>query len=225
MYDVGRIRRAALAVFDVRPGPASALVLLRAAEKATEGLAERRDALSALIAYEGAGQYDKDAERYRQWLAQAIPIAEQSAEATSLGVPTSPLQARRYGNLLVEMFTGGVRAGASHWAALANQMSALEDAEEDVYRDTSWMVLWWAQPAANLAAEIGDPKAYDVQGMKEDFAKFTTRVKETAEDMLEEYGLPVAGLLIAGVALWFGWPLIAPALGLAASAGGPRRDD
>ena len=142
MYDVGKIRLAALAVYDVRPGPASALVLLRAAEKALEGLGERRDKLSALIAYEGARQYDKDAERYRQWLAQAIPIAEKSAEATALGEPTSPLQAKRYGGLLVEMFTGGVRAGASHWAALANQLSALEDAEEDVSRDTSWMILW-----------------------------------------------------------------------------------
>ena len=216
---------AALAVYDVRPSAASALVLLRAAEEALRGLGERRDELGALIAYEGARQYDIDAERYRQWLAQAIPVAEKTAQQNALGKPTSTLQARLYGNLLAEMFTGGVRAGASYWASLSNQLSALEDAEEDVARETSWLIKWWAQPAANMAAKIGDALAFNVQELHEDFAKWQTKVKENVGDFIDEYAAPVGALLIAGVVLWFGWPLIGPALGLAASAGGPRRGD
>lgn len=56
MYDVGRVRQAAQAIFDAKPAAPTMLVLLGAAQKAMEGLAERRQSLSTLIAYQAARQ-------------------------------------------------------------------------------------------------------------------------------------------------------------------------
>lgn len=169
-----------------------------------EGLAERRAELGALIAYQGAQQYDKDAKRYRAWLVEATSIAEQIAA----GSPT-PLQADRYAKMLNQAFLGGVTAGVSYWAALANQMSALEDAEQDVAEQTSWLIKWWAVPASLAAVEIAE--AWDVQELAEDYAKWKTDVTEKAERLLEQ-GAKVAGVLLLGVALWFGAPLLLPLL-------------
>lgn len=218
MYDVGQIRKAALAVYDVKPGPVSLLILLRAAERATEGIAERREDLGALIAYEAAQQFDKDFERYRNWLPNAILLAEQVANLNKAGQPPSELTAKRYSKLLERSFTGGSLAGVAHWAALANVMTALEGAEKDVARETSWLIKWWAAPASNLAATLAAKDAFDKQELVENYAKWEKNVEEKVETLIKRTGIGL-GIVAAVAAVWFGWPIVAPILGFAAVKG------
>lgn len=200
MYDVGRIRTAALAIYNIRPGAPSVLVLLGAAESAMAGLKERREDLSTLIGYEGAQQWDKDAARYLRWLEESTAVAEKIAQP---GAPT-PLWSDKYTQLLAQMFKGGTRAGAVVWATLSNQLDALEEAERDVYEQTSWLILWWATPAAELAATIAT--AYDVQELKEDFAVWDAKLEKRVNDFVQT-GAGIVGLLVVGAAIWFFWPL------------------
>jgi hypothetical protein len=200
MYDVGRIRTAALAIYNIRPGAPSVLVLLGAAESAMAGLKERREDLSTLIGYEGAQQWDKDAARYLRWLEESTAIAEKIAAP---GAPT-PLWSDKYTQLLAQMFKGGIRAGVVVWATLSNQLDALEEAERTVYEQTSWLILWWAVPATELAATIGT--AYDVQELKEDFAVWDAKLEKRVNDLVQT-GAGIVGLLAVGAAIWFFWPL------------------
>lgn len=202
MYDVGKIRLAALAIYNYKPGAVSVLVLIGMAESVMRGLQERRDALGALTAYEGAQQWDKDFARYAFYLEESKITAEQIAKP---GAP-STIWADKYSKLLLSFFKGGVRAGASYWATLANQLDALEGAERDLYEQTSWLLLWWAGPAAELAATLGE--AYNVQETQEDFGKWTEKVEEKVDTMVAK-GAGALGIVAVAAAVWFGWPVLA----------------
>ncbi len=198
-YDVGKIRKAALAIFDVRPGPGSALVLIEAAQKANEGLAERREALSALIGYEGARQWDVDIARYVAWLDEANVTAKQ---ILAPGAPT-PMWAAKYTVMLKELFLGGLNARASYWATLSNQMDALEESEKTTAEQTAWFVLWWAQPAANAAAAIAGQ--YDLQQIEVDYAEWKEKVVKQRDQFLKA-GLGIVALVGIGAGIWFFGP-------------------
>jgi hypothetical protein len=204
-YDVGKIRKAALGIFDVRPGPGSALVLIEAAQKANEGLKERRDRLSALIGYEGAQQWDKDYSRYVAWLDEASVTAKQVLAPGA----TTPTWAAKYAVMLKELFLGGLRARASYWATLSNQLDALEESERTTSEQTSWFVLWWAQPAANAAAAIAD--AYDLKQVQTDYAEWSEKVAKARDNFIKA-GLGIVGIVAIGAGLYFFGPVVAAGL-------------
>ena len=215
-YDVGRVRQAALAVYNAAPGPASALVLVRAAMRAMQGLQERRADVSALIAFEGAKQWDKDAQRYNAWLVQAEVTAQQILHANQLGQPPSTIWADRYGKMLSELFTGGARAGVVQWAVLSNTLDALDQAQRDVDEQTGFFLKWWAGPIAELAAQI----AIEYPSVKESADKIVPAAKKVGEQAAKAIARATIGLgmIAAVVGVVWAWPWIAPVLFGAASS-------
>lgn len=200
MYDVGKIRKAALNVYNVAPSAGSVLVLLGGAQKAMEGLEKRREDLSTLIGYEGARQWDKDYSRYSRWLEEATVIAQKVAEPG----PTTPLWADKYAKLLLQFFTGGLRAQVAYWATLANQMTALEGAQADLSEQTSWLMIWWVMPVSTLAANIA--VVYDLPEIEVNYAAWKERVVPQAKKLMKT-AASVGALAVAGAAIWFFWPL------------------
>lgn len=218
MFDVGKINRISREMYQAKPTPITALALVRAATQAMIGLEVRREELSDLIAYTGAQQWDKDAARYRFWLATADVTITKVLDQQKAGGETDPdnLWVQKYKKTIAEMFTGGLRARAGRWATFANQLAALEGAEQDMSTQVSWMVKWWAMPAAELAADIAT--AYDMQENLEDFAQWKEKVIPQAKQFIRKAS-NVALIVGAGAAIWFGWPLIAAAF----AASGPRK--
>lgn len=93
-------------------------------------------------------------------------------------------------------------------------MTALEGAEEDVDKQTSWFMYWWVMPASELAAKIAT--AYDVPELEGNYAQWKDQVEQKAKDFID-VGTGIGTLVLIGLGLWFGGPIVAGVLGMGSS--------
>ena len=198
MFDVGRIKREALALYNRAPSPSTFFVLVNSADRTARELKGQFDALPPSVQTVNPG-YARDLNKYRARLETELAAAQEILDKVTSGSLDwkGGLEAgTNYAAALRDFFMG---PDSSQWASLANQMDALETMNWELFWGNIWMRS--LDETIGLVGEGTADSQASVISMVEDTKEAVSDAWTAAKPILKvgSYALAVAVAALAGI--------------------------
>lgn len=241
MINVGKIRAGARAVYKRAASPATFLTLSWAALASTDELLAAWEACPGTVKLRTM-DFKKSATAYRERLQAERDSARALVDHISTGNEdwqAAVSKGSSYAAAL-DRFFNGEHADSGGWAALANQLERFgcppppgpwEEAAASANRGLRWMsalmIPWSTTSAAAIeytvrrgAEAVNEGAAATLETMGKDAKEAVETYFENLMQYLYAGTTGLLTLVAVGAGIWFGWPFLAPMLGLAAKKTG-----
>lgn len=234
MINVSEIRAGAGRVYKLAPSPATFLTLSWAALVSIDELLASWDKCPGATQVETIA-WKKSAIAYRNALVKARDTARAVIDHAATGNPDWQQALEKGSAYAVELgrFFNGPQALSGGWADAANALEEIgckpppgpwEKTASSLGAGAEWLtylVAPWTETTTTAIKYVVE-KGGDLEAMGEDAQNAVNTYFKTPAEYLAKAVQGISMLVVAGVALWFGWPIVAPLFGLAAAKTGER---